>query len=355
MTHAMLKRAPVIRPVRVAIAGLTMLAVAFFVIFRVDGSSSAWSALRDTIANVIAAAIPSALIIWVCRRIPWHCGNRWWFFPVHLACMMGFGAFWYVSIAVTVGTSGWTTGGPWTPAWLSGPALHWELMTSAVLCFAVAGTCYAIEAIRDAQTAATLLQRAEVSALRAQLDPHLLFNTLHSLLELVRSGDARAGDAIDQFARMARYVTDGRRTNRDVVPLAEEWAMTQDYVALERLRLGPRLTCTFTLDDTARHVGIPALSLQPLVENAIRHGIAPRPGAGSIAVTAQRDGADVVLSIVDDGLGAAAATRGTGSGLDLVRRRFVAQFGERARFSAAARSDCAGWQVVARFPATALA
>jgi LytS/YehU family sensor histidine kinase len=266
--------------------------------------------------------------------------------------LLAFNLLWYVVIAYTLASAALLSGAAWMPVFLSGPALHWQAMTGAVLYVAIAASSYTVQATREAQAAAALLHQAEVHALRAQLDPHLLFNTLHSLLELVRSGDTRADDAIDRFARVARYVSDGRRPDRDVVPLASEWQMTQDYVALERLRLGDRLHCRFDLGDDLTDVSIPALSLQPLVENAIRHGIAPRPGAGQVIIAARRHVDQVTLTVLDDGLGVTAATHGSGTGLDLVRRRLHGCFGTALHFAAGPRTDGDGWLVSATFPAS---
>ena len=127
--------------------------------------------------------------------------------------------------------------------------------------------------------------------------------------------------------------------------------MTQDYAALESLRLGPRLTCRFSFGDDLDGVEIPALSLQPLVENAIRHGIAPRPGAGAVDISVARVDRRVQVSVRDDGLGRRAATRGSGTGLDLVRRRLETHFGDAVTFHAGPREDTGGWHVLASFPA----
>ncbi len=121
------------------------------------------------------------------------------------------------------------------------------------------------------------------------------------------------GDRTTGFARVARYVSEGRAANRDLVPLTDEWRMTQDYAALESLRLGPRLTGRFSFGDDLDGVEIPALSLQPLVENAIRHGIAPRPGAGAVDISVSLVDRFVQVGVRDDGLGRRAATRGSGT------------------------------------------
>ncbi len=321
--------------------------------FMAESSRPTLSMLRDAVANTLAAGIAAGPVWLLCTRAPWRLGNRWWFLPMHVAGVVAFIALWYVAIGYMLGVSSALGGGSGRPSFLAGPALRWEAMTAVVLYFAIAAACYTMQATHDAQRSAALLHQAEVSALRAQLDPHLLFNTLHSLLELVRSGDARADDAIDRFARVARYVSQGRSPGNDLVPLSAEWTMVQDYVALESLRLGTRLTCDFSLGPELGAVMIPALSLQPLVENAIRHGIAPRPGPGHISVTADRCDSLVTLSVEDDGLGAGATTtRGSGTGLDLVRRRLLAQYGASLQFSAGPRNGHAGWSVHACFPAT---
>lgn len=338
------------QPRRLLLFGATVLLLGHATVFIADGATSPGAVLRDAIANSIAGVL-SALPVWhLCRAVSWRLGARWWFLPLHLLAMGAFMALWYVLIAIALGAAGMLSDRPFAMAFLGGPALHWQEFTAVVLYFAIAAGCYLTQAAADARQSLELQHRTEMRSLRAQLDPHLLFNTLHSLLELVRSGDARAEDAIDRFARVARYVSDGRAANRDVVALRAEWEMTQDYAALESLRLGPRLTCRFDFGDDLEQVQIPALTLQPLVENAIRHGIAPRPGAGTLVLSAwTADGRTHVVT-EDDGLGAAATTRGSGTGLDLVRRRLIAQFGNALAFDAGPRTDATGWRVHASFP-----
>jgi Histidine kinase len=332
--------------------GVVMLLVAYSTVFIVDGDTPSLSLFVSAIANVSAAMLAALPVYLLCRSVTWQRGERWWFLPLHLLGAATFGLLWFAAIAVALGVGGLFSGQQFSFVFLAGPALHWQALTSVILYFAIVGGCYVTQASRAAQIATALQHKAEVGALRAQLDPHLLFNTLHSLLELVRSGDARADDAIDRFARVARYVTEGRTPDRDVVPLNAEWRMVQDYISLEALRLGSRLTYTFTLGDQLDTVSVPALSLQPLVENAIRHGVAPRPGPGHITMSAERVGNDVHLQIVDNGLGSGATTRGSGTGLDLVRRRFEARYGAGLQFDAGPRSDAVGWRVCVRFPVT---
>ncbi|HYW49854.1 MAG TPA: histidine kinase [Gemmatimonadaceae bacterium] len=339
------------QPRRLLLFGATVFLVCHVIVFIADGATSVTAVLRDAIANSIAAAVCATPVWLLCRRVPWRMGARWWFLPMHLGALVAFMALWYLLLGVTLGTTGVLAGRRFELALLVGPALHWEAFTAVVLYFAIMAGCYLTQAAADAQQALDLQHRTEMRSLRAQLDPHLLFNTLHSLLELVRSGDARADDAIDRFARVARYVSEGRGANRDIVSLRAEWEMTQDYLALESLRLGPRLSCRLDFGADLEHVSIPALTLQPLVENAIRHGIAPRPGAGALVLSAWTSEGRTHLLAEDDGLGAAATTHGSGTGLDLVRRRLEAQYGATLAFDAGPRQDGNGWRVHASFPA----
>lgn len=341
------------QPRRMGLFAVAVMLSGYSAVFALDSGELTLMSVLNAIANTFAATVASMPVWWLSTRILWRDAHRWWFLPTHLFGGLAFTLLWYVVIAYAVAGIALLNGGAWSPAFLRGPALHWQVTTAVVLYCAVAAASYAVQATRDAQQAAALLHEAQVAALRAQLDPHLLFNTLHSLLELVRSGDSRADDAIDRFARVARYVTDGRSPARDVVPLRAEWSMVQDYIALETLRLGARLTCTFELGDDLSGVAIPALSLQPLVENAIRHGIGPRPGAGHIAISAVRHGQAVHVKVEDNGLGADATTRGSGTGLSLVQRRLQARYGAALTFVAGPRAGATGWTVCATFPAVA--
>ena len=337
------------RPRRIALFALAMMVAGYLAVFVADGATPSVGVLRNALANTAAAAVLAPPIWWLTRRLPWERADRWWFLPAHVAGAALFTWSWYVTIAYALGLASWAAGGTFDPAFLQGAALHWEAMTAVVLYCAIAAGCYVTRATDEAGAARALQHAAEMRALRAQLDPHLLFNTLHTLLELVRSGDARAEEAIDRFASVARYVSDGRAPGRDLVPLADEWRMTADYASLEQLRLGPRLACCFHLDEGLEAVRIPALSLQPLVENAIRHGIAPRPGPGSIDVTARRRDGRIHIEVRDDGRGAGTGTAGQGTGLDLVRRRLLTQFGTAATFTAGPRTDGPGWIVSTSF------
>ena len=128
-----------------------------------------------------------------------------------------------------------------------------------------------------------------MQALRAQLNPHFLFNTLHSLLELVSAGDGRAEEAIERFGALLHRTIDVRRSAADDVPLDEEIQLVRDYLWIEQLRLGTRLRAELEVDDDALACTVPSFVLQPLVENAVKHAASTRVAPTSIRV-ARREG-----------------------------------------------------------------
>jgi signal transduction histidine kinase len=218
----------------------------------------------------------------------------------------------------------------------------WQAMWGMMMYWAVAGGFTAWRAVQRAREQAgaaaqaqALLLRTELAALRNKLNPHFLFNTLHSIVALVRKDAARAEGALLMFSDMLRYVLETEKSGREQVPLAEELDFTRDYLALEALRLGPRLSVDWQLDDAALGHAVPALSVQPLAENSILHAFNPRVEAGrlTISVRLAADGRRLAIRIADDGPGAEPERwrRGQGLGLRTVERRLALMFGTAAR------------------------
>lgn len=212
-------------------------------------------------------------------------------------------------------------------------ALWWELLMGCIVYGALASARHTLEATRHARErdaaaarAEALRARAELHALRARLDPHFLFNTLHSVTALVRTDAAAAERALERFAELLRHVLDAERAGRDDASLADELAFVRAYVELEQLRLGGRLRYAESVDPDALECVVPALTLQPLVENAVRHGLAPLARGGTLRVSAAFDGDALVIEVADDGAGAADGARPRGIGLATVRQRLAARF-----------------------------
>jgi sensor histidine kinase YesM len=233
----------------------------------------------------------------------------------------------------------------------SSPTLGWNLMMGAWLYVLVTGVSYAVRAQRraGAEAAASadaklLAERAQLTALRAQVNPHFLFNALHSVGALVAMDPARAEEAIERLGDLLRYALG---SDHEVL-LSEEWTFTEDYLAFERLRLGDRLEVEAAADAAALAAVVPPLIFQPLVENAVRHGIGDRPAGGRIAISARaRDGC-LTLCVADDGPGRREAPAG-GLGLASVRRRLAAVYGTRARLEIEVAS---GFAVTMTLPLT---
>jgi len=174
---------------------------------------------------------------------------------------------------------------------------------------------------------------AELRALRAQVDPHFLFNSLNSVVGLmaVDVPQARA-----MCLRLAEFLRDSLTLGAEVrIPLAREVTLAEQYLSVERVRFGSRLRVETAVEPAAADVRVPPLILQPLVENAVRHGVATLLEGGDIRVRASRLGPVVVVEVGNpydpDG-----RARGTGFGMDIVRRRLAATFGDRAALTAVA-------------------
>lgn len=214
----------------------------------------------------------------------------------------------------------------------SSPVQIWNLLMGSWLYLVVAGLSYAVRAhrrIRAQEAAAAqarlLAQQAQLAALRAQINPHFLFNALHSVGALVSADPVRADQALERLGDLLRYALG----SENQVLFAEEWRFTQDYLAFEHLRLGDRLRVDADADPAALSMMVPPLILQPLVENAVRHGIADRPEGGRIELRARVDHACLMLRVTDDGHGVTAGAA-EGLGLGSVRRRLDALYGGRA-------------------------
>ena len=171
-----------------------------------------------------------------------------------------------------------------------------------------------------------LATRAELQALRAQINPHFLFNSLNALYGLIPRAAAEARRTVVNLAEIFRYLLQG---NRQQVPLEEELRTVQAYLEVERLRLGSRLATRIDVSREALRVEIPALSIQPLVENAVKHGISRQVEGGSIRLDAAVEDGVLEVAVCDDGPGfQSSVLREDGQGLENVRRRLRLCYGE---------------------------
>jgi signal transduction histidine kinase len=236
---------------------------------------------------------------------------------------------------------------------LSSGDAAWQFVYGFVIYGAVAAAAHAAHVqarLRERELAAT---RAELQALRARLDPHFLFNTLHSLTQLAREDPAATEAALERFGKLMRYVLSAGHEQAAHVPLEDELAFVHDYLAIEKLRLGERLRVVEDVDPDALELAVPPLVLQPLVENAVKHGLSPRRDGGTIRLEAHTRAASLELAVADDGNGTdpEAWRAADGLGLRSVQRQLEARYGRDGKLAVATRRGH-GFAVRLTLPAT---
>jgi two-component sensor histidine kinase len=174
-----------------------------------------------------------------------------------------------------------------------------------------------------------LAASAQLDALRAQINPHFLFNSLNSIAQLISSDPERAEACVERLAEIFRYLL--RSENRAFVTLGDELEIADAYLDIERARFGDRLEVSFEVADGLRTRFVPTLILQPLIENAVRHGVSQKVGGGRVSIEASLDGKDLRVVIRDTGVGiegGAEAALSSGIGLRNVHDRLVQLYGK---------------------------
>jgi sensor histidine kinase YesM len=176
-----------------------------------------------------------------------------------------------------------------------------------------------------------MLQQAQLQALRSQVNPHFLFNTLHSIAELIHENPRLAEQMLLKLGELLRK---SLHTPALEVRLREELDFIRDYLAIEQMRLGDRLALVWNIDPAAEDASVPSLILQPIIENAIQHGIGRSRHGGRIEITAARDSDLIRLEVRDNGPGLSRDSdpSGTGIGIENTRARLDRLYGSRASF-----------------------
>ena len=175
----------------------------------------------------------------------------------------------------------------------------------------------------------TELVRSQLEALKDRLQPHFLYNALHSVAMLVRKGDQKAAvDMLAGLSELLRYVLE--KGERQFVTLAEEIDFVQKYLGIQQVRFSDRLRTFFDVPKEYSSVRVPFLIAQPLVENSLHHGIAPKKEGGTIMVTAHRSDDSLVLTVSDDGVGPGGTDvrQAEGLGLRNIRERLQRLYGD---------------------------
>jgi LytS/YehU family sensor histidine kinase len=178
-----------------------------------------------------------------------------------------------------------------------------------------------------------LKTEAELEALQARVHPHFLFNTLNSIASLIPVDPAKAEGMVQRLSNLFRYILSAG--DRGLVPLAEELDIVGEYLEIEKVRLGDRLDYHIDRGDGLDRTTVPPMLLQPLVENSVKHGIAPRLDGGRIDIACRRDDGRCVISIVDTGKGFDPESAGTGFGMTGVRQRLELNYPDSHQFDVA--------------------
>jgi len=322
--------------VRAYLAGWVPLLIVYAVANEIDGDFSrhfdGLSALRGLLRNVGPAFV---LLIAVWPYSGWMERRGFGGLRVlanHAGMSLVFATLWLTGTYFLI----WLMLDPAAAERARNQWIIWQAMWGMMMYWAVAGGFTAYRAVVRARAevaasaqAQALLARTELAALRNKLNPHFLFNTLHSIIALTRKEAARAEAALLMFSDMLRYVLDTEKAGQDHVPLQQELDFTRDYLALEALRLGHRLAVHWRVDEAALHHAVPALSIQPIVENSIQHAFNPRSTPGQLTITVRLDGDVLRTEVSDDGPGCVpdALDAAKGLGIRTVARRLALQRG----------------------------
>jgi hypothetical protein len=287
-----------------------------------------------------------ALLVYrLARRVPWPRPFRPRFAALHLVAAPLAAMAWY-ALSATLES--------FVPEYIPdvqgrGRVLFHLFM--GTFCYAiVAGVAHAVEGSARAARAEAEAARTQLAALRAQLHPHFLFNALHTIVQLIPVDPARATEAAELVADLLRATLEEQR---DEVTLDDEWGFVDRYLAVERIRFGDRLVVRADMPDGLLDERVPAFALQTLVENAVRHGAAPRVAPTEIVVTAAGSRSELTLSVRNSGDGGpvAATETGVGTGLARLRERLAVLYGSAARLGCGPDGD-GGYEAVVVVPRT---
>jgi two-component system, LytTR family, sensor kinase len=280
--------------------------------------------------------IPTTILVWrLSGAWPVDGRRRWAWLLLHVPL---FAAVWSTMALVVTAVAPWLAGqheSLWPTYWIQ---LRGRAHLMVLIYTAVAGTGAALLLFQRSQERAMAhaqlqaeLAAARLQALRGHLEPHFLFNSLHTIAALARQHDTGAVVRLAAgLSDILRHVLDvGDRPSR----LADEFAVVEQYLAIQRTRFADRLDVTLSLASDVTNARVPLLVVQPLVENALKHGLGPRVQPGALRVSAWRNDGHTHILVEDDGVGLPAGwtlDSTPGTGLRNLSARLAAEYGERA-------------------------
>jgi LytS/YehU family sensor histidine kinase len=280
--------------------------------------------IESGLSVVTAGAIVAFLIVRFVRRFPWPRPFRLSFLFINFAAAIATTLLW---LGLSILIESLFTGSVFYTR--SGNLFWSERLVQGLFIYAlIAGITYPVEAAARAARAESAAARTQLAALRAHIQPHFLFNALHTVVQLIPLEPGRAVEAAELIADLLRAAID---ETRDEVTLDEEWRFVSRYLELERIRFGDRLVIRSDFDEALLEDSIPAFALQTLVENAVRHGAARRVAATEIVITATASASELTLSVRNTGDDVPAVATAPGTGLSRLRERLGVLYGDAAR------------------------
>jgi signal transduction histidine kinase len=296
----------------------------------VSGQDPDWLELLGySVAANSVWVLLTPVVVAFAKRVPFEPRRAARFFAVHLAAGLGFAVLHtglYVALMWSLGAE---APGRILMQKLSGAIQINFLIYAIIVALVVGGRAY--RALRDREVAGLRMEarlaEVESAALRAQLQPHFLFNTLNAISALVEDEPRRARRLIAKLGDLLRLSIEEHRAPESA--FGDELDFTDAYLAIEQARLGPRLRIVREVTPEALTCRIPTLMLQPLVENAIRHGIAPLVEGGAVTIVARVTNERLYVTVADDGKGAGVIVERVGLGN--ARRRLRQLYGDRHR------------------------
>lgn len=320
----------------VVFAGWTILALLFtpqhWAISREAPEAPHWTRLlRGNLAMFWTWAALTPAILWFGRRFPLERPRLAGHLLLYL--VTGF-VFSLTHIAVVRMVNPVLTGSPIRP-WLDYLVAYGA--TGVLISWGILAGSQALTYFRRYQDRELRLVEADLQSLKTQLHPHFLFNTLNAIAELIHHDTTRAERTVTQLSDLLRTAL--TRNKADEVSLKQELDFLSNYVAIQQTLLQERLIVRWRVDDDALDAMVPAMLLQPIVENAIQHGLGPVSSGGTLDIAARRDGSRLVLEVMDDGRGLdpGASGRKAGIGISNTRGRLRHMYGDAQRFDIARR------------------
>jgi two-component system, LytTR family, sensor kinase len=310
------------------------------------GHSMTWGeAIRDSLEEWYVHGLLSIPVVWLARRVPLERGSRWLTAGIHLGAALVFSLA-YVLLGALVGqVDSWSAGESATYGEVFHPLLIRTFPYNLLIYGVVVTVSHALDYYRKyhERTVQTLelekhLTEARLQALLHQLKPHFLFNTLNGIASLMHTDVEAADRMLVRLSELLRITMS--HTGAPQTTLREEISFLERYLEIEKIRFRSRLEVVIAVDEEAMDAQIPSLILQPVVENAVRHGVEPHARTGRIELRGLRENGQLVLTVYDNGGGIPdGGPKREGIGLANTRARLAEIYGAQQQFELVNRPE----------------